>query len=81
MNDLQSNDLVKNEFLKIFLIGEKYLLKDVKDIIKKIYINLNITKTPKATDLELYFNVKNCLIYNSETKKQSRGYEIVSLKS
>ena len=80
MNDLQSNDLVKNEFLKIFLIGEKYLLKDVKDIVKKIYINLNITKTPKATDLELYFNVKNCLIYNSETKKQSRGYEILSLK-
>ena len=68
MNDLQSNDLVKNEFLKVFLIGEKYLLKDIKEVIKKIYIDLNITKTPKATDLELYFNIKNCLIYDSVTK-------------
>ena len=71
---------IQMEFIKEFIISERYTLKCIKKIIKEVYVRLNITKTPKATDLLEYFEVKPVFIYDSFTKKQSKGYEILSLK-
>ena len=60
--------------------GERYLLKEIKDILREIYNSLNLTKTPKASDLEKYFEVKEVMLYDPITKKRDRGYEILSLK-
>jgi hypothetical protein len=76
-NSLDNNLVV--ELSKEFKVGERYQLKDIKRILTELYNKLNITKTPKAVDLEEYFVVKSVKIYNTETKKQSKGYEIIKL--
>ena len=79
--DLDSiNSLLKTQFSKQFIIGQRYSLKDAKEIISRIYNFNNITKTPKATDLENYFNIRKCTI-NLKDGKRINGYEILSLKS
>ena len=80
LSNISSDNTLLTELSKEFKIGERYQLKDIKNILTELYNKLNITKTPKAIDLEEYFVVKSVKIYNSETKKQSKGYEILSLK-
>ena len=80
ITNVMSGDQIKIKFSEFFNIGEKYPLKQIKEVISKIYLDLGITKTPKASDLEDYFNVKKCTIYPKDGKK-TNGYEILSLKS
>ena len=80
ISNISLDDNLVVELSKEFKIGERYQLKDIKRILTELYNKLNITKTPKAVDLEEYFVVKSVKIYNAETKKQSKGYEIISLK-
>ena len=78
---LSATKKIHESFIDRIFVGKRYSLKELKDIIKSIYIDLNLTKTPKATDILEYFNIKEVFIYNPSTKKQCRGYEILSLKS
>ena len=78
---LSSTKKIHELFIDRIFVGKRYSLKELKDIIKSIYIDLNLTKTPKATDILEYFNIKEVFIYNPSTKKQCRGYEILSLKN
>lgn len=79
INQFSGNKL-KEEIINLFKVGEKYSSKEIKEFLKNIYNKLNITKTPKATDLEEYFDVKEAKILDPITKKRDRGYEILSLK-
>ena len=72
-------NIIKSNFSKEFIIGERYSLKNIKKIISKLYTVNGITKTPKATDLEEFFNVRKCTI-NLKDGKRVNGYEILSLK-
>ena len=45
-----------------FIAGNKYTLKEIKQILKKIYTDFNITSTPKATDLSKYFLLERARI-------------------
>ena len=80
MSDLKKSGVdsfilrVKNEFK----IGHKYTRKNVKERFSELYSIYSINKTPKATDIENYFNVKECLI--PIDGKRISGYEILSLK-
>ena len=75
--DLVDNlDIIYNSFQ----IGEKYSTKVIKSILKDIYSTLGISKTPKATDLGKYFEVKSVLIPNPETEKRDKGFKIISKK-
>ena len=65
---------VKSEFK----VGYKYTRKNVKERFSELYTTYSINKTAKATDIENYFNVKECLI--SIDGKRISGYEILSLK-
>ena len=78
--NIHCSDLIKENFIKIITIKKRYSLKDLKEMIQQLYTSLNITKTPKATDILEYFNVKEVTLYDPETKKKARGYEIISLK-
>ena len=74
---------MKNDFeliYKEFNIGEMYTSKNIKNRLGIIYASLGISKTPKATDLEKYFEVKSILIPNSETGKRDKGFKIISKK-
>ena len=45
-----------------------------------IYSSLGYNKTPKANDLEEYFEIKECKVLNSETNKREHGFEIIKIK-
>ena len=80
MSDLKKSGVdsfilgIKNEFK----IGYKYTRKNVKERLSDLYSIYSINKTPKATDIENYFRVKECLI--SIDGKRISGYEILEAK-
>ena len=78
-NSLKSSDL-KEKLVSYFKIGSKYELKTIKLTLKSMYLDLGITKTPKATELENYFNISETMITDSVTKKRNKGYLILGIK-
>lgn len=70
-----------NKIHKTFIIGEKYLKSQVKEILRSIYKELDYNKSPKASDIEKYFEVKEGLIANKDTGKRDRCYEILKIKT
>ena len=75
LKDLNS---LKSKILSEFKVGERYLKSDIKEKLKEIYTSESYTKTPKANDLEDYFEVKECKI--SKDGKKSAGFEILKEK-
>lgn len=67
---IQSNFIVSNRYTKVF----------VKEKLGEIYNNLGIQSSPKATDIENYFEVKKVQITNKETGKKDHGYLILKIK-
>lgn len=74
-----SNDAIKEIILVNFKFPSKYTLKEIKTKLQEIYITLGISKTPKASDLEKYFEVKKCTI-NFPNGKRENGYQLISIK-
>jgi len=66
------------DFSFLFTIGSKYSKKQIKEMLREFYEENNITKTPKASDLEQYYNLKTCKIKVED--KWENGFEIISLK-
>ena len=73
-------DKVKISILNKFIIDEKYTMSDIKAKLGEIYIELKYNKTPKATDLNDYFELKKCQITNKETGKLDHGFKIIKIK-
>ena len=71
---------VKDEILKEFVISERYSKSSIKARLERIYTNLKYNKTPKASDLEQYFELKECRVLNSDTGKRDAGFEIIKIK-
>ena len=65
---------------KEFNVGGIYTSKNIKSKLGIIYSSFGISKTPKATDLEDYFEVKSVLIPNPETGKRDKGFKLISKK-
>jgi len=63
----------------IFSIGSKYTTKQIKETLGKLYKENGITKTPKASDLEEFFELKSVKIKNSDGKWE-HGFEIINKK-
>ena len=80
MLNITKEDRIRDAIFNTFLIGNKYLYRDIKSMLVSIYENLEISSKPKASDLEEWFEVKNVLIPDPITKKRDRGYLIVSKK-
>ena len=55
-NDSKEDKFAKEIYLT-FKPGDRYSLKDLKEMVREIYQRLGITKTPKATDLGNYFKL------------------------
>ena len=72
-NQGQSSDL-KTAILKTFTIGKRYTNSDAKEMLRKIYDDLGYKKSPKATDLGEWFNIKR--VYFND----SNGFELIGLK-
>lgn len=77
-NQDNSNQLLEKLY-RDFSIKSRYTRVEIKEKLGKLYNECNIHLSPKASDLERYFNIKEVLIPDSSGKK-SRGYELISKK-
>ena len=75
-----TEDRVKNTVLTSFSVNVKYSKSEAKEKLGKIYTDLGYNKTPKANDLEQYFELKECKVLNLETGKRDAGFEIIKQK-
>lgn len=70
---IASLSILPNDVYRTFQIGERYSKADIKYRMKILYDKHCIPGTPKASDLELYFNVTTC-----NMQDRSKGFEIIS---
>ena len=75
-----SQDLLESNIYSKFRVGDRIKMSDIKLKLGEIYSSINYDKTPKATDLENYFELKKCKITDSETKKRIDCFEILKRK-
>lgn len=73
-------DLLKNELNLSFPIGLRITSGDAKNRLRDIYRRLGYKKTPKATDLENYFELKETRVKDLSSGNFTRGYEILKQK-
>ena len=71
---------IKDDIIASFVIGNRYSKSEIKNILKKIYDTNGILKTPKATDIEQYYNIKLVNVFNPETGKKDKGFKLISVK-
>ena len=74
-----SKELLVNTILSRFIIGDRIPNSDIKDTLGNLYESINYTATPKAIDLEEYFEVKKCKITLLD-KTRVNALEIVGIK-
>lgn len=80
LNNQQYNGNLKDLIFKNFEIGKSYSRPHIKTVLSIIYSNLGIKLSPKAIELEKYFEIKPILVSNKETGKRDSYYLIVSKK-
>ena len=71
------------EIFQNFIEGSRYSNREVKDTLKTIYETSGYEATPKATDLNEYFEIKEISIKERQEDgkyKSSRGLEIIKKK-
>ena len=66
--------------LGTFIVGNSYSLSEIKEKLREIYTGLGITKAPKATDLEEYFELKKGKVLTSSGKRAD-SFKLIGLKN
>ena len=74
-------DSIISEIKNKFKVGNKYSKSEIKEILRSIYESNGYNKTPKANDLEEYFDISKCQITNKETGKRDHGFLIIKQKT
>ena len=78
-----SDELLYDSIYSSFHVGEKYLLSGLKNKLSDLYSSINYSATPKANDIEKYFEIKEYSIYEKKEdggRKKIRGYELLKSK-
>ena len=70
--------VLRNKIYNTFKIGERYTLSNIKFILIDLYNSCGYKKTPKAVDLEEWFEIKDA--YMIDGGKRVRGYRIIKRK-
>ena len=72
-------EVINGEGIKsLFKVGSKYSKKQIKEMLADFYNHSSITKTPKASDLNEYFELRDCQFM--EDGKKVHGFEIIKRK-
>ena len=74
-----SKELLVRTIFNNFKIGDKLPNIDIKNILINLYSSINYKATPKANDLEEYFEIRKCKLTMPD-KTRSHGLELVSVK-
>ena len=79
--DLQFDiNKLRSEIEDSFSLNSKYTKSGIKELLRKIYTDLGYNKTPKANDLERYFEIKDCKVLNEKSNKWEHGFEILKIR-
>lgn len=78
-NNQENSGSLEEVIYSIFQVGEKYLKSDIKNKLLGVYTKCNIKASPKATDLENYFELKLVDVIDS-TGKRTKGFKLISKK-
>ena len=75
-----SQEILIDTIYSNFHIGDKLFLSDLKSMLSVLYESINYSKTPKATDIKDFFEIKTFKAINSKvsTEKRVNGYILVS---
>ena len=73
-------DILRNELNLNFPIGLRITSSDAKNKLREIYNKLGYNKSPKATDLGNFFELKETKVKDKLSGKFTRGYEILKQK-
>ena len=70
---------LEKEIYDNFKEGDKLALSDIKSKLTLIYDSVEYRATPKAIDIQEYFEVKNCMFTDiiDGKKKRINGYELI----
>lgn len=63
-----------------FNVGDKYSLNNIKLMLSDIYVKCGYEKSPVASDLREYFELKENIKIKDSTGKWVRGFEILNYK-
>ena len=76
---IQSQQNLQNSSItSLFNVGDKYTKKQIKEMLGEFYSLNNISKTPKASDLEQYYILKSIKLKVND--KWENGFEIIKKK-
>ena len=62
-----------------FVVGEKYTKPYIKQTLTTIYNKLGVQSSPKAVDIENYFDIKLVDVID-ETGKRTKGFKLINKK-
>ena len=71
-------DKMRDAVYETFQVGQKYSSKYIKEKLKEFHNEFGIKATPKATDLEEYYDLKPAQIFTKG--KRDRGFLILGEK-
>ena len=72
-----NKDNIKEKILATFFLGKTYTLAEIKEKLGKIYEELGLKKTPKATDLNKYFITKRADVFDKTAGKYINGLRLI----
>ena len=76
-----SPELLRASIYHEFKVGDRLTLLEIKDKLTVIYNSINYTKTPKATDILEFFEVKDSTITLKDgSGRRLRGYKLILVK-
>ena len=81
LNNQQAKGSLLDRIYLEFLVGNTYSRSYIKSTLKTIYGELGIQSSPKAIDLENYFDIKPVLVTNKITGKRDSYYLILKKKN
>ena len=74
-------DDIRGAILSVFKVGERYSKTWIKEKLRELYKKLGLNKTPKATDLENYFILKEVKVIDITTNTRLHGLEILGIRA
>ena len=69
LRDASKDDLLVKEIYSRFHEGDRYSKADLKEILRGIYQKLSLNRSPKASDIQDYFEVSKTNVITPEGKK------------
>ena len=70
---------IRRKVIEVFEVGKRYSRKDAKGMLKNILDFFGLSRTPKATELEKWLDIKPAFIMLDDGKKD-HGFEILGIK-